>query len=139
MLVDVTESPIARPKKQRNWYSGKKKKHTIKTQLVVNRKTKKIICTAHAGGKTHDFKLFEMSIGNRIHESIFAQLDSGYQGILKFHANSEAPKKKPKGGELAAEEKSENKRLSRERIFIENVNAKIKVLAMNAQERISRR
>jgi hypothetical protein len=34
ILVDVTECPIERPKKQRKWYSGKKKRHTIKTQVV---------------------------------------------------------------------------------------------------------
>ena len=58
----------------------------------------------------HDFKLFETSIGYGIRKDILAQLDSGYQGILKLHANSETPKKKPKGGELTAEEKTENRR-----------------------------
>jgi len=61
-----------------------------------------------------------------------AQLDAGYQGILKLHANSETPKKKPKGGELTVEEKAENKRLSQERILIENINAKIKVFKIVA-------
>jgi len=67
------------------------------------------------------------------------QLDSGYQGVLKFHANSETPKKKPKGGELTAEEKIENKRLSQERILIENVNAKIKVFKIVANKYRNRR
>lgn len=31
MAIDVTESPIQRPKKQSKNYSGKKKRHTIKT------------------------------------------------------------------------------------------------------------
>jgi hypothetical protein len=68
-----------------------------------------------------------------------AQLDSGYQGILKLHANSETPKKKPKGGELIAEEKAENKRLSQERILIENVNAKVKVFKIVANKYRNRR
>ena len=55
------------------------------------------------------------------------QADSGYQGISEFHKNSETPKKKPKGGELTDEEKKENRRISQERILIENINAKIKV------------
>lgn len=58
ILVDVTESPIERPKKQQKYYSGKKKKHTIKTQLIVNANSGKIICTAHDFGRCHDFKLF---------------------------------------------------------------------------------
>jgi len=68
-------------KKQGKWYSGKKKRHTIKTQLIVDRKTRKIICTAHAEGKTHDFRLYEESIGSAILSGIKAQGDSGYQGI----------------------------------------------------------
>ena len=55
------------------------------------------------------------------------QADSGYQGISTFHKNSEIPKKKPRGGKLTDAEKEENRRISQERILIENINAKIKV------------
>ena len=58
---------------------------------------------------------------------IKAQADSGYQGLSLLHKNSETPKKKPKGGELTAEEKRENRRISHECILIENINAKLKV------------
>ena len=35
-IIDATESKIDRPKrKQERWYSGKKKQHTIKTQIEV--------------------------------------------------------------------------------------------------------
>ena len=30
VLIDATETPIERPKKQRRYYSGKKKRHTLK-------------------------------------------------------------------------------------------------------------
>ena len=76
---------------------------------MVNRAAKEIICTAHAEGKMHDFKLFETSVGS----DISVQGDSGFQGMLKLHSNSETPHKKPKGGELTAEQKAYNKRLSR--------------------------
>lgn len=37
MIVDATEQPIQRPKKkQRGHYSGKKKRHTQKAQVMVN-------------------------------------------------------------------------------------------------------
>ena len=85
------------------------------------------MCTAESCGKTHDFALYKSSIGNRVLSSIKEQADSGYQGIAVFHQNSEIPKKKPKGGELTDKEKSENRRISKERILIENINAKIKV------------
>lgn len=44
-LVDVTECTIQRPKNneiQKEYYSGKKKKHTIKVQIIMNEKDKKI-------------------------------------------------------------------------------------------------
>ncbi|HEY9431946.1 MAG TPA: transposase family protein [Blastocatellia bacterium] len=46
-------------KKQRRCYSGKKKRHTLKAQFVINRKTRQVIRTAH--GREHDFRLFKRS------------------------------------------------------------------------------
>ena len=108
-------------------FSGKKKRHTIKAQVIVNKSTGIILCTAEGFGKTHDFALYKNSIGCRVLDRIKAQTDSGYQGITAIHHNSETPKKKPRGGTLTNEEKKENRRISRERILIENINAKIKV------------
>ena len=107
--------------------------------MIVNRKTKKIICTAHAEGSTHDFKLYEDSVGSAVSDKIKIQTDSGYQGIFKLHKNSETPKKKPKDGALTDEEKAENRRISRERILIENINAKIKVFKITANKYRNRR
>jgi len=107
--------------------------------LIVNAKTGEIICTAHAEGSCHDFKLYENSIGSAVSDDIRIQGDSGYQGILRLHKNSETPKKKPKGGDLTAEEKAENRRISHERIFIENINAKVKVFKVLANKYRNRR
>jgi hypothetical protein len=59
IIVDATETPIERPKKQRQYYSGKKKQHTIKSQVIVNRQTREVIFTAQRPGKTHDFAVFK--------------------------------------------------------------------------------
>jgi hypothetical protein len=56
---------------------------------------------------------------------IFA--DSGYQGTVGYHAWSLIPIKKGKNRLLSEEEKSYNTELSRQRVFIEQINAKIKV------------
>ena len=95
--------------------------------MIVNKETHEIICTAEGYGKTHDFHLYKNTIGNHVLSSIKEQGDSGYQGICAYHQNSETPKKKPRGKALTAEEKRENRRISKERILIENMNAKIKV------------
>jgi len=99
----------------------------VKAQIIVNKKTQKIICTAEGYGKIHDFNLYKNTIGSRVLSSIKEQADSGYQGICAYHQNSETPKKKPRGGELTEEEQRENRRISCERILIEHTNAKIKV------------
>jgi len=58
---------------------------------------------------------------------------------VKLHKNSETPKKKPKRGELTDVEKAENRRISRERILIENTNAKVKVFKITANRYRNRR
>ena len=60
IVMDVTETPIERPKyKQKQFYSGKKKRHTLKTQLVIEQQTGLVICTFFGQGKQHDFALFK--------------------------------------------------------------------------------
>jgi hypothetical protein len=51
--------------------------------------------------------------------------DKGFQGICDFHAFSVTPFKKPKGGELTADQKAFNRNLSKYRIRIEHVNRRI--------------
>ena len=63
--MDVTETPIERPKRRQKWYySGKKKRHTLKTQIVIDRLTRKIICTNFGHGKQHDERCSYFYTGN---------------------------------------------------------------------------
>jgi hypothetical protein len=125
--VDVTESPVERPKyKQKKWYSGKKKQHTIKTQIVICAKTKKVIAVFTDCGSKHDFEIWKKSIGVRVIKHIKIQADKGYIGIVNLHKNSETPKRKPKNCCLTKEEKANNRRIGSERIFIEHVNCRLK-------------
>ncbi len=122
VVVDVTETPIERPKRHQRWfYSGKKKRHTLKCQLVIEQATGQIICTFFGKGRRHDFKLFQAS-GVHFHPQIESLQDKGYQGIQKLHAHSRLPKKKPRGGQLTATDKAYNRQLARERVVIEQVN-----------------
>ena len=52
--------------------------------------------------------------------------DKGFQGICDIHTNSITPFKKPKNGELTAEQKLFNRKLSSFIVFIEHVNRRIK-------------
>ena len=57
MIVDVTESKIERPKKQIKFYSSKKKKHTLKTQVIFNPKLKQIVSIQIESGRKHDLTI----------------------------------------------------------------------------------
>jgi len=83
--------------------------------------------------------LYEQSIGSSVSGNIKICADSGYQGILKLHKNSQTPNKKAKGRDLSNEEKNENRRISRKRILVENINAKIKVFKITANRYRNRR
>ena len=126
-MADVTESAVERPKRrQKRWYSGKKKRHTIKTQIVICAKTKQVIAVFTGRGRIHDFNLWKKSIGVKVLRHIKIQGDSGYQGIDKFHKNSETPKKKSKKHPLTKKEKANNRRIGSERIIVEHVNRWLK-------------
>ena len=65
--------------------------------------------------------------------------DSGYQGIRDYHEWSFIPMKQGKNRPLSEVEKAYNTALSRQRIFIENINAKIKVFKIMAHPYRNRR
>ncbi|MGB7415039.1 MAG: IS5 family transposase [Thermosynechococcaceae cyanobacterium] len=139
VVIDVTESPIERPKRrQRHYYSGKKKCHTLKCQVLINQDSGAIICLYFGKGRRHDFQLFKAS-GIHIHPETESLQDSGYQGIDKYHRNSYVPRKKPQQGELTSLEKDYNRQLSRERIGVEHVNGRLKVFKILAQRYRNRR
>lgn len=118
--IDATETPIERPKSnQRKFYSGKKKRHTIKSQIVVDKATKQIICVKTSEGKRHDFKLFKDS-KLPVKQSTKVETDSGFQGIKQIHKNSEHPTRKPRKGALTDYEKAENRRIAQSRIVNEH-------------------
>lgn len=83
--------------------------------------------------------MYKDEVGSAVRKEIKMQADSGFQGIVYFHENSETPKKKPKGGSLTDEEKTNNRRISVERILIENINAKLKVFKILANRYRNRR
>ncbi|MEG3875037.1 IS5 family transposase [Microcoleus sp. AT8-B1] len=139
VVMDVTETTIERPKKkQKRYYSGKKKCHTLKTQLVINQETKEIICTAFGPGHCHDFNLFKKS-KIHFHPETNSLQDSGYQGIKDYHTNSYIPRKKPKNGKLSRIEKDYNLVLAQERIVIEHVNRSLKIFKILSSRYRNRR
>jgi len=130
---------LSDPKKgTHRFYSGKKKRHTFKTQLVVDQKTKAVICTTFAAGKEHDFHLFKRS-RVQLKKETKCLADKGYQGIYKLHPNSQLPKKKPKKAQLSQSDLQMNRDLERVRGVCERVIGKLKVFKILAERYRNRR
>ncbi|MFP3015364.1 MAG: IS5 family transposase [Wolbachia sp.] len=121
LVIDGTETPVERPKKkQKPFYSGKKKRHTIKTQIVTEKKSKKVICTSFSNGRKHDFRMFrESKVAVLPQTKILA--DAGYRGMQKMHKNVVLPHRKTKKNPLSKEQKKENRTLMSHRAIVENV------------------
>ena len=105
---------------------------------MVDKASKKVICTNFCNGKRHDLKLLETS---RVRCKLDTKLilDSGYQGLQKIHANTDLPKKKTKSHPLTKEEKRENKQLSSARVLNENVIGMLKRFRIIADKYRNRR
>ena len=89
-------------------------------------------------GKEHDFSLYKSS-RLPILRDIEAKVDLGYIGIKDFHPNVEIPKKSSKNYKLTDEDKKENQKKASKRIFVEDINAKIKTFQILKQKYRNRR
>jgi len=129
-FIDSTEQEIPRPKNKRrrkSHYSGRKKKHTVKTQLMVNTEGMILHKTGHKGGRKHDYDIYKHN-----HPITPSQVDNvvdlGYLGIEKDFptVKSVLPIRKKKNTLLSSEDIKYNKNHSRLRIMVEHTICKIK-------------
>jgi hypothetical protein len=126
LILDVTEQPIERPKKgQKDYYSGKKKYHTLKTELRINQEGTIVQVSKSYPGKTHDFAIFKQEPPPP--DQVLLQADRGYQGLNKLYEMAVNPYKSSKKRALSSEQKLYNKELARNRCRIEHVIRDIKV------------
>lgn len=135
-IVDATEQPIQRPQDdetQRRFYSGKKKRHTVKHQIVVTPEGEIIHTGGAASGSRHDKAMFEDSgVGDRLEGDEAYMGDKGYQGIQR-DCKAVLPHKRPKGGQLTEEQKAYNSRLSSVRVVVEHTIGWMKHFRVLAQ------
>jgi hypothetical protein len=125
LIIDGTEQPIQRPsRKQRCWYSGKKKRHTIKTEIAVTQQGRIVGVSKPAPGRVHDLEIRRRAPPLPKHAHVYA--DSGYQGLQDDHTAIEIPYKKTKKTPLTKEERDYNYALSRFRVRVEHRIARIK-------------
>jgi hypothetical protein len=131
-FVDSTEQEIPRPKnkkKRKNYYSGKKKKHTVKNQYMVNNQGLILHKTRHEKGKKHDYGVYKHSHPVTPPSQVESVVvDLGYLGIQKDFptVKSVLPYRKKRKSELSMEERRYNKKHAKLRIVVEHTICRIK-------------
>lgn len=140
LFIDGTERPLQRPKdrnKQRQNYSGKKKRH-MRKNLVINDENKRIVYVSPTrSGKTHDYRLFKEAFDPKtIPKQKALWLDKGFIGINRDYPEATVvmPKRKPKSEPLSQQEKEQNKIISGIRMLSEHAIGGIKRLRIVADQ-----
>lgn len=126
LIVDSSEQEIERPldyESQKKNYSGKQKRHTLKSQLIVLPKGMDIVdVVVGEAGPTSDIKICRESL-SKFNNGQWFSGDKAYVGEKQITT----PQKKPKGKELTKEQKEENKGCSSKRIYVEHLIRLIKI------------
>jgi hypothetical protein len=141
VLVDTFEQRVQRPgdpAEQRQWYSGKKKAHTIKSQIGVEEATGRIVDVADSvPGPTADFTVLKGSaLPERLPPGTGLMGDSAYQGLDKLHPEGDSPRKKPQGQARPDEDRSDNREIARRRIQAEHSIGRLRRFeALTARDR----
>lgn len=140
LFLDATERPARRPTTgQREFYSGKKRRPTIKLQVVTARRTKppgpgekpqRLRIAAVSGsfpGSVHDKKVYDRT-------RAVCPPDARRTGDTAYLGTPlETPARKPRGGQLTARQKAKNRVVSRRRIVAEHGIGKMKVWRIAAE------
>jgi DDE superfamily endonuclease/Helix-turn-helix of DDE superfamily endonuclease len=121
-IIDGTERPINRPKNKedrKTYYSGKKKAHMVKNDVIVQRGGKVVFLSDTYEGKKHDKKIADEEEYQFPPESTLWQ-DTGFQGYAPDGVTIQQPKKKPRNAKLSDVEKEKNQAISQVRVEVEH-------------------
>lgn len=134
IFIDGTERPTQRPKdkeKQKENYSGKKKKHTRKNIVITDKKKRIGFLSRTRGGCNHDFTMLKKYANpDNMPPKTKKHLDLGFKGFQKQFPGHivSMPKRKPRTKDLTEFAKEQNKKKSAIRVLVENALAGVKRL-----------
>src|SRR6476646_2527524 len=125
VLIDTFEQAVQRPKKrQKRFYSGKKKRHTLKSQVAVDEETGHIVDVAESvPGPTADIKVLKKSrLLKRLPKGVGGLGDLADVGIADLHPEGlgATGRRKPRGQQRSLADRRYNKAFSRRRIVVEH-------------------
>lgn len=127
VIIDSFEQRVQRPHDRTDadtYYSGKKKAHTLKSQVAVDEDTGEIVAVSlSVRGPTADMALLKAShLVERLPAGVGMIGDLAYVGIAQVHPQGlgAAPRRKPRGHPRPPEDSAYNTTFSRRRIIVEH-------------------
>ena len=134
LLLDSFETPVSRPslhERQKRLYSGKKKRHTLKTQIITDQKGEILDVSASHRGPTADLKIYEQT---PLPKPLADKPRLGDKAYVGAEPVLQTPHKKPKGGALSEAQKAENRHLSSQRVRVEHGIRRVKGFRITRDE-----
>jgi hypothetical protein len=131
VVIDSFEQRTHRPRRrQRAYYSGKKKAHTLKSQVGVDEESGRVVDVSDSvPGPWADIKLLKKSrLLKRLPEGVGGIGDLAYVGIAELHPAGlgAAPRRKPRGKARPPEDRRYNRAFSRRRIVVEHAIGRLR-------------
>ena len=133
VLIDTFEQRVQRPKDRAEadtYYSGKKKQHTLKSQVAVDEVSGAVVdVAASVRGPTHDLTLLKGSgLLTRLPGGVGALGDLGYVGLADAHPAGlgATPRRKPRGRPRPAEDIAYNRAFARRRVTAEHTIGRLR-------------
>src|SRR5499427_6893245 len=145
VIVDSFEQRTQRPqRRQRAYYSGKKKAHTLKSQVAVDEDGRVVDVAESRPGRWADLKVFKRSglAGRLIRARVGALGDLGYLGLdaVSPRLRGATPRRKPRGQQRPPEDRRYNRAFARRRITVEHgINRLRRYQALSQVDRHRRR
>jgi IS5 family transposase len=132
LVIDAKEQRVHRPggphERQKPYYSGKKRAHTLKTQLAVSPSGRIESVSPSTPGSVNDVRLLrETGLLGRLAEGEAAMTDKGYEGADKGERAGVLllPKKDRKRNPCTEADRARNRRIARDRIVVEHAIAQL--------------
>ncbi len=131
VVIDSFEQRTHRPqRRQRAYYSGKKKAHTLKSQVGVDEESGRVVDVSDTvPGPWADIRLLKKSrLLRRLPDGVGGIGDLAYVGIADLHPEGlgAAPRRKPRGQDRPPEDRRYNRAFSRRRIVVEHTIGRLR-------------
>ncbi len=138
VVVDSFEQRVQRPQERTDadtYYSGKKKMHTLKSQVAVDGQSGEIVDIPDSvRGPTADLTLLKGSgLLKRLPPDCSVGADLGYPGLSALHATGHIPRRKPRGKPRPPADILYNTAFSRKRIIVEHTSGRLRRYAALSQ------